>query len=88
MKFEIEIPDEDIKLSIGRKVLSAVADLKQDWEFAEYIKTQVKAQWKANADAIMLDVLSDTALIRAQIVAELEKKIRSQLAAAMKSAAP
>ena len=47
MKFEIEIPDEDIKSAIGRKVLSAVADMKQDWEFAEYIKTQVKAQSSA-----------------------------------------
>ena len=86
MKFEIEVFEADIKSSIERNVRAAVADQSNDWNAAEYIKSQVKAKWKDGADAMILEILNDHEIIRARIMAELEKKIKAQLSAAMRAA--
>ena len=85
MKLEIEVPEADIKSAIERKVRAAVADQSSDWGFSEYIKAQVKAHWKTRADAMILEILEDHEVIRVRIMAELEKKIKAQLSAAMKA---
>ena len=85
MKLEIEITEEEIRSAVERKIRVAVADQSNQWGADEYIKKQVKAQWQTAVDAMILDALNNSQALRDKIAAELERKIRAQLAAAMKA---
>lgn len=85
MKLEIEITEDEIRSAVERKIRVAVADQSNQWSADEYIKKQVKAQWQAAVDAMILDALNNSQALRDKIAAELERKIRAQLAAAMKA---
>ena len=87
MKLEIEITEEELRSAIERKVRTAVADQTNSYGTDAYIKEQVKAHWKAAVDALVNDALKDSTVLREKIAAELEKKLRAQLAAALKNAA-
>lgn len=85
MKLEIEITEDEIRSAVERKIRVAVADQSNQWGADEYIKKQVKAQWQTAVDAMILDTLNNSQGLRDKIAAELERKIRAQLAAAMKA---
>lgn len=85
MKLEIEITEDEIRSAVERKIRVAVADQSNQWGADEYIKKQVKAQWQTAVDAMILDALNNSQALRDKIAAELERKIRAQLAAAMKA---
>ena len=87
MKLEIEITEEELRSAIERKVRTAVADQAFCYGTDVYIKEQVKAHWKAAVDAMVDEALKDSTVLREKIAAELEKKLRAQLAAALKNAA-
>ena len=86
MKLEIEITEEELRSAIERKVRTAVADQTNSYGTDTYIKEQVKAHWKAAVDALVDEALKDSTVLREKIAAELEKKLRAQLAAALKNA--
>ena len=86
MKLEIEITEEELRSAMERKVRTAVADQTNSYGTDAYIKEQVKAHWKAAVDTLVEDALKDSAVLREKIAAELEKKLRAQLAAALKNA--
>lgn len=85
MKLEIEITEDEIRSAVERKIRVAVADQSNQWGADEYIKKQVKAQWQTAVDAMILDAMNNSQSLRDKIAAELERKIRAQLAAAMKA---
>ncbi len=85
MKLEIEITEDEIRSAVERKIRVAVADQSNQWGADEYIKKQVKAQWQTSVDAMILDALNNSQALRDKIAAELERKIRAQLATAMKA---
>jgi len=87
MKLEIEITEEELRSAIERKVRTSVADQTFCYGTDVYIKEQVKAHWKAAVDAMVDEALKDSTVLREKIAAELEKKLRAQLAAALKNAA-
>ena len=87
MKLEIEITEDELKAAIERKVRTAVADQTNQWGADRYIKDQVNAHWKAAVDALVAEVLADSKTLRDKIAAELEKKLRAQLSAALRNAA-
>ena len=87
MKLEIEITEEELRSAIERKVRTAVADPTNSYGTDAYIKEQVKAHWKAAVNALVDDALSNSTVLREKIAAKLEKKLRAQLAAALKNAA-
>ena len=87
MKLEIEITEEELRNAIERKVRTAVADQTNHYGTDAYIKEQVKAHWKAAVDALVAEALTDSKALREKIAAELEKKLRAQLATALKNAA-
>ena len=87
MKLEIEITEEEIKSAIERKVRSAVADQTNTWGADAYIKDQVTAHWKEAVDSLVAECLNDSAVIREKIRGELERKLRAQVAAAIKAMA-
>ena len=85
MKLEIEITEDEIRSAVERKIRVAVADQSNQFGADEYIKKQVKAQWQTAVDAMILAALNNSQALRDKIAAELERKIRAQLAAAMKA---
>ena len=85
MKLEIEITEDEIRSAVERKVRVAVADQSNQWGADDYIKKQVKAQWTVAVDAMILDALSNSQELRNKISAELERKLRAQISAAMKA---
>lgn len=85
MKLEIEITEDEIRSAVERKIRIAVADQSNQWGADEYIKKQVKAQWQTAVDAMILDALNNSQALRDKIASALERKIRAQLAAAMKA---
>lgn len=85
MKLEIEITEDEIRSAVERKIRVAVADQSNQWGADEYIKKQVKAQWQTAVDAMILDAMNNSQSLRDKIAAELERKIRAQLAAAIKA---
>ena len=85
MKLEIEITEDEIRSAVERKIRVAVADQSNQWGADEYIKKQVKAQWQTAVDAMILEALNNSQALRDKIAAELERKIRAQMAAAMKA---
>lgn len=84
MKLEIEITEEEIKSAIERKVRTAIADQTNQWGTDRYIKDQVAAHWKEGVNTLIKEALSNSTVLREKITAELEKKLRAQLAAAIR----
>lgn len=87
MKLEIEITEEELRSAIERKVRTAIADQLNQYGTDVYIKAQVNAHWKNAADALVAEALKDSKTLREKIASEMEKKLRAQLAAAIKNAA-
>ena len=87
MKLEIEITEEELRSAVELKVRTAVAAQTNQWNVDSYIKEQVKAHWHNAVDALVSEALNDSKTLREKIMAELEKKLRAQLAVALKNAA-
>lgn len=87
MKLEIEITEDEIRSAVERKVRTAVADQTNQWDVDSYIKERVKEHWKSAVEALVSEALNDSEKLREKIAAELEKKIRAQLAAAIRNGA-
>ncbi len=85
MKLEIEITEEEIKSAMERKVRVAIADQTSGWSVDNYIKERVKELWKGVADELIAEALKDAPALKASIAAEVERKLRNQLAQAMKN---
>jgi len=85
MKLEIEITEDEIRSEVERKIRSAISDQSNHWHADDYIKNQVKAKWQTAVDAIIQDVLNNSQVVREKVEAEVERKIRAQLASLMKS---
>lgn len=85
MKLEIEITEDEIRSAVERKVRTAVADQTNQWNVDSYIKERVKEHWKLAVDVLVSEALNDSKTLREKIAAELERKLRAQLTAAMKA---
>ena len=71
----------------GWMVCCYISLLDSEGNVDSYIKERVKEHWKAAVDALVAEALNDSKALREKIAAELEKKLRAQLAAALKNAA-
>lgn len=86
MKFEIEIPEDDLVAAIEKKVRQYVAAEAASWQVGEYIRDRIRERWKATADSVITEVLDNGPELRAKIAEEIEKKLRAQLTAALRQA--
>ena len=86
MKVEIEIPEEELVAAIEKKVRQYVAAEAASWQVGEYIRDRIREKWKATADLVIAEVLDNGPELRAKIAEEIEKKLRAQLAVAMRQA--
>ena len=86
MKIEIEITEEEIRGAIERKVRTAVADQTNSYNTDFYIKEQVRAHWHKAVDNLIVEEMYNSQSLREKIRGEFERKLRLQLAAAIKTA--
>lgn len=84
MKLEIEITEAELKSAVERKVRTAVADQTNQWNVDQYIKEQVKKHWQGTVDALVLEMLNDSQVMKDKIRAAIENKLRGQITALMK----
>ena len=84
MKLEIEITEEEIKSSVERKVRTAIADQTSQWGTDTYIQQQVKIHWEESVDALITEAIGNSEALRAKINTAIEKKLRAQLALALR----
>lgn len=87
MKVEIDISEEELRTSVERKVRSAISNQANTYAADSYIKEQVNTLWKSSVDALIAEALSNSGVLREKIASEIERKLRAQLAAAIKNAA-
>ncbi len=85
MKFEVEISEETLKTACNEKVKLEISRFVQSYPGEDSIKTKVRAAVPSAIDAIIADVLSDSEALRAKVVAEIERKMRLQIAAVMRA---
>jgi len=84
MKLEIEITEDEIRSALERNVLKAIADQTNKWGCDQYIRASVKEQWQAAVDEMIGEILRDSGELRTKIIEQIERKLRSQVTAAMK----
>jgi len=85
MKLEVEISEETLKTACNEKVKLEISRFVQSYPCEDSIKTKVRAAVPSAIDAIIADVLSNSAELRAKVVAEVERKMRLQIAAVMRA---
>lgn len=85
MEITIEITEEEIRDAVARKVRVAIADQTNRWSSDEEIKEIVKRHWGGTVDLMVYEELQNCEALKAKIVAEIERKLRNQIAAAMKA---
>lgn len=86
MKFVIDIPESKLNAALEQKVSALVASEVASWVVRDYIVARIREQWQQAADALIAEALANGPALRAKIAEEIEKKLRAQLAAAMKQA--
>ena len=86
MKLEIEITEDEIRSAIERKARTAIADQTNAYNTDVYIKEQVRAHWHAAVDNLIVEEMYNSQSLREKIRGEFERKLRLQLAAAIKTA--
>lgn len=86
MKFVIDIPESKLNAALEQKVSALVASEVASWVVRDYIVARIREQWQQAADALVAEALASGPALRAKITEEIEKKLRAQLAAAMKQA--
>ena len=86
MRLEIEITENEIRSAIERKVRTAISDQTNTYNTDIYIRDQVKAHWKAEVDNLIVEEMYNSQALRKKIRAEYERKLRLQLAVAIKNA--
>lgn len=83
----IEIPDEELKEAVQAAVRKAARDAAASYSVSSYIELAVRERIKGVADAMVLEAIKDAPAIKAKIAAEVESRLRKQVAAALKAAA-
>ena len=86
MKIEIEISDEMIRAALEETVIKQVREVLRGWPIPDEVKRMVKDRWPEVVGAMIDDQVADHEGIRKQIADEMARKLRLQVAAAMKIA--
>ena len=84
MKIEVEIPVAELQAAVQKQVAEAVRVQANDWGSCEYVKAQIRIQWRAAVDAAVSEALADSPAIKAVIRDELTKKLQAQITKLMK----
>ena len=86
MKIEIEISDEMIRAALEETVTNHVREVLRGWAIPDEVKRMVKERWPEVVGAMIDDQVADHERLREQIADEMARKLRLQVAAALKIA--
>lgn len=87
MKLEIEITEEEVREAVKDRVRTAIYERVNFWSTENYIKKQVEAHFTSATDSLIADALRDSDILRKKIAEALERKLRAQLATAIRKSA-
>ena len=85
MKLEIEIPEEEIRSAMERRVRTAIVEQSNQWNVDRYIKDQVAEHWKATVDVMVQEALKDSSTIQEKIRLAIENRLKNQLTLMLKA---
>lgn len=85
MKIEIEIDERMIREEILKLADKTIRNNCTAWGVEDQIRREVNLLWNGSIQAIVNEELEKADLLRAKIVAILERKIQGQLTALMKT---
>jgi hypothetical protein len=85
MKIEIEIDERMIREEILKLADKTIRNNCTAWGVEDQIRREVNLLWNDSIQAIVNEELEKADLLRAKIVAILERKIQGQLTALMKT---
>ena len=85
MKIEIEIDEHMIREEILKLVDRTIRNNCTAWGVEDEIRREVNLLWNHSIQAIVNEELEKADLLRAKMVAILERKIQGQLTALMKT---
>jgi hypothetical protein len=85
MKIEIEIDERMIREEILKLADKTIRNNCTAWGVEDQIRREVNLLWNHSIQAIVNEELEKADLLRAKIVAILERKIQGQLTALMKT---
>ena len=85
MILEVEITEQELKDALARKVRSAIAEQNESWGAANEIKERTKKAWSEAVDSLLAELLGNSVELKRLIDAEVERRIKARVAAALKS---
>ncbi len=90
MKFELEleITEAEIQAAAKEKVIGAVRAHVNSRYADGVINEAIKAQWGETVGPMVKEALRNSHALKEKIATEIEKKLRAQIATAMKIAKP
>ncbi len=86
MKIGFEISDGDLRSALHDTIRIQVNAVLAHWSVKDQVEKMVKQQWPDAIRGVIDEMVSDHAAIRAKIAEEIAKKLRAQVAAALKQA--
>ncbi len=85
---ELEITEAEIQAAAKERVLGAVRAHVNSRYADGAINEVIKAQWSETVGAMIQEALRNSPALKEKIATEIEKKLRAQIATAMKIAKP
>ena len=85
---EIEITEAEIQAAAKERVLGAVRTFISNRYIDGYINEEIKSQWGETVGPMVQEALRNSPTLKEKIATEIEKKLRAQIATAMKIAKP
>ena len=85
---ELEITEAEIQAAAKEKVIGAVRTYVASRYIEGSINEAIKAQWGETVGPMVQEALRNSPTLKEKIATEIEKKLRAQIATAMKIAKP
>lgn len=86
MRIEFEISDEDLRAALHDTIRTQVNSVLAHWSVRDQVEKMVQQQWPDAIRGAIDEMASNHVAIRAKIAEEIARKLRAQVAAALKQA--
>ena len=86
MKIEVEVDDADIASIAKKQVLKEIESATYSWKVNELVKTEVAKRLPLVIHDMVQENMQNLESIRESVADEIQRKLKAQIAAAMKKA--
>lgn len=84
MKFEIEIPEEEIRNEVSKKIHTAVKEYSSSYYVDDEVKKLLRKYWSDTVESLVQEELKNAEALRKVIRTAMENKVKAQLQALMR----